>query len=127
VLVKYFATFDDFWVFYVRQHKSKLNRTMHVVGTTAAMALVVAAVVKRRAAPLLLAPLAGYGLAWTGHLLFEKNLPTSFSHPIWAARAGLEMWLKTLTGQMDAELARCLAQRPEANASAIPRPNPNVN
>jgi hypothetical protein len=122
-----FDTFDDFWVFFLHQHKNKLSRTMHVAGTTVAMALVAAAIVKRRATPLLLAPIAGYGLAWAGHLMFEKNLPTSFSHPIWGLRAGLKMWLMTVTGQMDAELVRCLAQMPDEDAGAVPRPDEYVN
>jgi hypothetical protein len=122
-----FATFDDFWIFYVQQHKNKLCRTLHVTGTTVAMALVATALVKRRATPLLLAPIAGYGLAWAGHLIFEKNLPTTFSHPVWAARAGLKMWLLTVTGQMDAELVRCLAKRPDTNVAAARSPDDCLN
>lgn len=115
---KQFATFDEFWSFYVQQHENKLSRTLHVAGVTVAMALVATAIVRRRAWPLLAAPVAAYGLAWTGHLMFEKNMPTSFSHPVWALRAGLHLWLKTMTGQMDAEIAKCRARRPDADDTA---------
>jgi hypothetical protein len=124
---KQFATFDEFWPFYVQQHENKLSRTLHVAGTTVAMALVATAIVRRRAWPLLVAPVAGYGLAWAGHLMFEKNMPTSFSHPIWALRAGLQMWLKTMTGQMDAEVVKCRARRPDADADDTARSYSTVN
>ena len=121
------TTFEEFWPFFVSQHRSKLSRTLHVTGTTVAMALVVTAIVKRRAWPLLLAPVAGYGLAWAGHLLFEKNMPTTFAHPVWALRAGLRMWLKTVSGQMDGEVARCAADRPDADVPAAAQPDPSMN
>ena len=121
------STFEEFWPFFVGQHKSKLSRTLHVAGTTVAMALVAAAIVKRRAWPLLLAPVAGYGMAWAGHLMFEKNVPTSFTHPVWALRAGLRMWLKTVTGQMDAEIARCLSDEPDVAVRATAGPDTTMN
>ena len=33
---------------------------------------------------LLLAPIAGYGFAWTGHFFFEKNRPATFKHPLYS-------------------------------------------
>jgi hypothetical protein len=112
-----FDSFDDFWVFYVQQHKNSASRTLHVTGTTLAMGLLAYGLLRRRALPLVLAPIAGYGLAWAGHVLFEKNLPTSFSHPIWGLRAGFRMWAKTVTGGMQVELDRCLTER-SADVSA---------
>jgi hypothetical protein len=124
---KRFVAFDDFWVFYLQEHQNKRSRTLHVAAATAAMGLVAVAIIKRRVTPLLLAPIAGYGLAWAGHLMFEKNVPTSFSHPAWALRAGLRMWLKTITGQMDAEIVRCRAARPDPGASENPGAHQFVN
>jgi hypothetical protein len=120
-------TFDDFWVFYVKRHRNKLSRTLHVAGTTVAMGLVGVAIVRRRVWPLVLAPVAGYGLAWAGHLLFEKNMPTSFSHPIWALRAGVKMWIETMTGRMDGEVARCVAERPDADDGSVSAPDASLN
>jgi hypothetical protein len=33
---------------------------------------------------LLAVPLAGYGFAWSGHFLFEKNRPATFEQPVFS-------------------------------------------
>jgi hypothetical protein len=102
------ATFEEFWPEYVLDHQSKLNRTLHVVGMSLALACLVAAIFKRRPLLLLLAPVFAYGFAWAGHFFVEKNTPATFSHPLYSARAGALMFWKTICGQMDAEVARAL-------------------
>ena len=74
-------SFEDFWPFYVREHQSETNRTLHFVGTTLAMGSVAAALLTRRPAFLLAAPVLGYGFAWVGHFLVEGNKPATFKHP----------------------------------------------
>jgi len=99
-------TFEEFWPEYVRAHSNKLNRTLHVVGMSLALACLVAAVFRRRPALLLMAPVFAYGFAWCGHFFVEKNQPSTFSHPLYSARAGALLFWKTLCRQMDAEVAR---------------------
>ena len=65
-------TFDEFWPHYVRAHASKQNRMLHFAGTSAAMAIVAAAVLGRRPRLLALAPLVGYGAAWIGHQIHAE-------------------------------------------------------
>ena len=36
---------------------------------------------------LIVAPIAGYGCAWVGHFVFEKNRPATFGQP-WFSLAG---------------------------------------
>jgi hypothetical protein len=111
-------TFEEFWPEYVLAHQSKLNRTLHVVGMSLALACVVAAIFKRRPSLLVLAPVFAYGFAWAGHFLAEKNLPATFSHPLYSARAGGLLFWKTLCGQMDAEIARALENAAPAEPPA---------
>jgi hypothetical protein len=105
-MTKPIETFEEFWTYYVRAHSNKQNRTLHFLGTTAAMACAAGALLGRRRWPLLLAPLVGYGPAWIGHFLVEGNKPATFGHPLWSLRADLIMWRKILTGTMDAEVER---------------------
>jgi hypothetical protein len=120
-------SFEEFWPHYVRAHSKKGNRTLHFIGTTAAMACVGGAVLLRRPSLLLLAPIVGYGPAWIGHFFIEGNKPATFDHPIWSLRADLVMWKKIATGTMDAEVERCMAMvetpapEPEVRAPQPPR------
>jgi len=117
------ATFEEFWPEYVLAHQNKLNRTLHVVGMSLALACLVAAIFKRRPSLLLLAPVFAYGFAWAGHFFVEKNAPATFSHPLYSARAGALLFWKTICGQMDGEVARALENAEPRDESASPAPS----
>jgi hypothetical protein len=104
-----FATFDEFWLHYVRQHRHPANRALHLAGTVLAVGIAGVAVAKKKPWLLLLAPVVGYGLSFSGHFIFEKNLPVTFSHPMDALRADFVMVAKMLTGRMAREIARATA------------------
>jgi hypothetical protein len=106
-----FASFEDFWPFYVRAHSVPLNRTLHFVGTTAAMATLAAAVLLRKPSLLKWVPVVGYGPAWIGHFGVEGNKPATFGHPLWSLRGDLVMWWKTAQGTMSAEVERVAAEQ----------------
>jgi hypothetical protein len=99
-------SFEEFWPYYVSQHKNKTSRRLHFVGTTIAMGCVAVAPIYPPA--LLAAPVAGYGFAWLGHFAFEKNKPASWGGAkaaYWSLRGDLRMWMYMLEGTMDAEVA----------------------
>jgi len=121
------ANFDEFWPEYVRAHSNKTNRTLHVIGTSLALACLVAAIFKRRPMLLLLAPVLGYGFAWCGHFFIEKNMPSSFSHPIYSLRANALLWWKTIAGDMDAEVKRVLEEAAREAEPAAQRTAAVVN
>lgn len=95
-----FASFDDFYPFYLREHSSRVSRRLHVVGTSLAIALLLAALVTQEWALLWGVPIAGYALAWTGHLFFEKNAPATLRHPVYSLRGDLKMLRDVLTGRL---------------------------
>lgn len=95
-------SFEEFWPFYVSQHLDPVNRALHVAGTGLALGCVAASPVVPQA--LLAAPVLGYGLAWIGHFVFEKNKPATFKAPLWSLRGDLRMFARTLTGRMGPEL-----------------------
>lgn len=100
------ATFDDFWPHYVHAHRNPVNRMCHYVGTTAAMGSLATAALTLNPAWLLLAPVAGYGPAWVGHFVFEKNRPATFQHPLWSLRGDFKMYFLALRGKMADEVER---------------------
>ena len=46
------------------------------------------------------APVMGYGAAWIGHFVIEKNKPASFQYPGWSLRGDLRMLRLTVTGRL---------------------------
>ncbi|MBX3260792.1 MAG: DUF962 domain-containing protein [Labilithrix sp.] len=106
-------TFEQFWDFYVGEHKKKSTRLLHFIGTTAAVSCLAAGLLTKRRWLLLVAPVCGYGPAWIGHFFVEKNKPASFKYPLWSLQADFVMWWKTLSGQMQAEVDRVVRQELE--------------
>lgn len=102
-----FDSFDDFWRYYLREHASGANRALHVIGTSAGLTLAAYAIARRRPTLLLLALLTGYGAAWAGHFLIERNRPATIGNPLWSLRADLKMLALTMCGRIDSEMERC--------------------
>ncbi len=101
------TTFEEFWDYYVSQHRNRTCRQLHFAGTSMAMGLLAISPLYPPAA--LAAPVAGYGLAWIGHFVFEKNRPATWGGAkaaVWSLRGDLRMWRKMLMGTMDAEVER---------------------
>jgi hypothetical protein len=98
-----FESFAEFWPFYVAQHTNAANRAAHFVGTTLALVCLAGALIS---SPqwLLVALVPGYGCAWAGHLLFERNRPATLRHPLWSMRGDFRMYRLILAGRMHREL-----------------------
>jgi hypothetical protein len=99
-------TFAEFWPHYVREHAHRGNRALHFAGTLVALGLVIAAVATGRWWLALTVPVAGYGLAWSGHFLLEGNRPATFRHPWGSLRGDFRMFALMFVGRMGREVAR---------------------
>lgn len=100
-----FATFEEFWPFYLAQHSKLLTRWWHFIGTTLVFVCLFCAVAYT---PwfLLAAPVLAYGLAWYSHFFVEGNKPATFGHPLWSLLADFRMYLYMLLGKLDQEYHR---------------------
>ena len=49
---------------------------------------------------LLLAPVVGYGFAWIGHFVFEKNKPATFQRPLYSFLGDWAMYRDILAGRL---------------------------
>jgi hypothetical protein len=106
-------SFREFWPFYVGEHRVPLNRLLHYVGTGGGYALLIAAVVVDWRL-VFAAAILGYGNAWFGHFIIEKNKPASFRYPIWSFFADAKMLSYGLTGRMGKEIERLYGSRAPA-------------
>jgi hypothetical protein len=94
-----FATFREFYPYYLQQHCNATSRRLHVTGTLLAIACAAAALLSGHWLVLLAVPLAGYGLAWAGHFLFEHNSPATFTNPLYSLRGDLTMVAEVFSGR----------------------------
>lgn len=95
-----FQSFKEFYPFYLSEHRHPVCRLLHFIGTTLVIVLLVAIVAGRvwRLLPLLL--IVGYGFAWIGHFVFEKNRPATFKYPLYSFIGDWVMWFQLLTGKL---------------------------
>ncbi len=101
-----FRDYEEFWPFYLTQHRKRATRRWHFVGTSFVFLFVIIAIATRNAWWLLGAPIAAYALAWFSHFFIEGNNPATFGHPFGSLRADFRMYRLMLTGQLGRELER---------------------
>jgi hypothetical protein len=85
------TSFEEFWPHYLAAHRHPVNRALHYVGTASAVLAGLVGVVTLNPVIVVAALPLGYGPAWLGHLLFERNRPATFAHPLWSLRADFKM------------------------------------
>ncbi|MBV8306026.1 MAG: DUF962 domain-containing protein [Gammaproteobacteria bacterium] len=94
-----FASFREFYPYYLQQHTDRTSRRLHVAGTLLAIAVAAVAVGCGRWLWLCAVPVAGYLPAWLGHLLFERNTPATFRHPLYSLRGDFTLLFEVLSGR----------------------------
>ena len=105
------GSFTEFWPYYVGEHRDPKNRGLHYVGTTGVLALTTWAIATQNWWLMALLPLCGYGFAWYGHFIVEKNRPATFTYPLWSLLADFKMYALAMTGRMGGEVERLYGSR----------------
>lgn len=82
--VLHHRSFAEFYPFYLSEHNNRTCRRLHFLGSTLALISLTLLVITGEIQYLLLALLSGYGCAWIGHFVFEKNKPASFKRPLYS-------------------------------------------
>lgn len=112
-----FSSFEEFWPYYLKAHSQPETRAMHMLGTTLG-ALGVAGWLKTGRGRYLAAGILGsYASAWAGHFAFERNTPAAFENPLWSLQADLKMYGLWLTGGLDAEVKRVVANTSKSSSA----------
>lgn len=95
-----FTSFTAFYPHYLSEHDNRMCRRLHFIGSTLVIAAVLVALVSGQLRWLWLAPVAGYGFAWVGHYVFEKNRPATFKHPLYSFIGDWVMYAQMWRGKV---------------------------
>lgn len=94
-----YASFADFYPFYLSEHSNRTCRALHFAGSTLSLTCLAALIFTGSFWWLAGALLCGYGFAWIGHFVFEKNRPATFKYPLYSFMGDWVMYWQLLTGR----------------------------
>jgi hypothetical protein len=95
-----FHSFAEFYPFYLQEHSNPTCRRLHCVGSLLVLAILAYAIASGNLLWLIALPFAGYGFAWVGHFVFEKNRPATFKYPLWSFMGDWVMLRDAFTGRI---------------------------
>ena len=94
-----FSSFKAFYPYYLAEHSDLRCRRLHFVGTWLVI-LAFGLGLTHSVWWFLMMPIFGYGFAWVGHFIFEKNRPATFSHPLYSLAGDWVMFFDILRGRV---------------------------
>src|SRR5690606_10444947 len=98
-----YRSFAEFYPYYLQEHSNPVCRRLHYAGSLLVLAILAYALFTQQWMWLLAMPLAGYGFAWVGHFVFEKNRPATFDYPLYSLMGDWVMLKDAFTGRIRSE------------------------
>jgi len=95
-----YTRFSDFYPYYLSEHQNRTCRRLHFIGSLVVIGLLLRALISLNPWYVLGALLAGYGFAWIGHFVFEKNRPATFKYPFYSFAGDWVMFKDILVGKI---------------------------
>lgn len=95
-----YSSFAEFYPYYLQEHSNATCRRLHYVGSLLVLSILAYALLTQQWLWLLAMPLAGYGFAWVGHFVFEKNRPATFQYPLYSLLGDWVMLKDAFTGRI---------------------------
>lgn len=99
-MTKEYKTFAEFYPFYLAEHSNQTCRRLHFIGSSLVIIVLLYALFSGRLSFLFLLPVIGYGFAWVGHFVFEKNRPATFQYPLYSLAGDWVMFKDMLVGKI---------------------------
>ncbi|MGH8324347.1 MAG: Mpo1-like protein [Steroidobacteraceae bacterium] len=95
-----YTDFRAFYPFYLSEHANPVCRRLHFAGSALVLLTIAFALMAGDLRWLWLVPIFGYGFAWIGHFVFEKNRPATFKHPLYSLAGDWVMFWQILRGRV---------------------------
>lgn len=73
---------------------------MHFIGSSLVLMVLLASLMTQFWWLLTLLPLLGYGFAWLGHFIYERNKPATFTYPFYSLVADWVMYKDIITRKL---------------------------
>lgn len=105
-----YQSLQEFYPYYLTEHSNPVCRVLHYIGTSLFLATLAWTIMEPVWWKFILMPVLGYGFAWVGHFIFEKNKPATFQYPAWSLLSDFIMLFHFLTGQIDKKLVEARAK-----------------
>lgn len=115
-----FESFGEFFPYYLAEHSLPVCRALHYIGTVLGTSVLGYALYTQTWWMLLLFPVIGYGFAWVGHFVFEKNKPATFDYPGWSFLGDYKMLALFATGRLGPAMADALEKHGRRNSKGVP-------
>ena len=100
------TSYAEFWPYYLAEHSTRATLLCHAAGSLLAILILALGLIAGDWRALPAALVAGYGLAWLGHLVFEHNRPATLRYPLWSFASDWRMLALFLCGRLGAERRR---------------------
>ncbi|RCU48858.1 DUF962 domain-containing protein [Corallincola holothuriorum] len=95
-----FESFQQFYPYYLQEHRDPRCRALHYVGSTLVLLTAIGIVWQAQWHYIWLLPVIGYGFAWLGHFAFEHNRPATFKYPLYSLMGDWVMYFEFLCGRI---------------------------
>src|SRR5690606_21084247 len=92
-----FQSFAECYPYYLQAHSNATCRRLHFFCPLGVLGMLLAVILGVPPWLLLALPVFGYGFAWVGHFVFEKNRPATFKHPFYSLAGDFVMFKDILT------------------------------
>ncbi|MFY9307661.1 MAG: DUF962 domain-containing protein [Bacteroidia bacterium] len=96
---KEYKTFEEFYPYYLNEHRQLGTRITHFIGTTLFLGLLITAIVRQQWVLLPISIVCAYGFAWIGHFFIEKNKPATFKYPWMSLKGDFKLYFEILLGK----------------------------
>ena len=103
---KVYTNFQEFWPFYLSEHRKERTRNLHILATGVGGLFALLGVLSLNLFLILLAAAVVFGAGHYVHEKIEQNKPSTYAYPLWNLQADGKLFWLFVTGKLEEELVK---------------------